>query len=751
MHHRTHLVRALLAPAISARSRKASRLWRALTCATLLAAQACESSGEASLDGAGELDRGDGAIAAGDAGGDGDGNARDGGGVPEGSDEPDVGGGASDAGSEQAGAIVGPAGGTVIGPNGARVVIPAGALASDTLIAIEETSDGAPALPTDFAAFGAMFAFTPHGTRFAVPVTVTVPFDAAAVPAGVAPSLLKTNDDDQWEQLANVTLQGDALSAEVTSFSWFDAGDPGLERQYPFRDWIFTLTTLNGVDTVDPPGPMNIGGELHESFDFARNEVFDIDDDGISSLEVFSSADGVDFWASADAPRGSPIASSNFVAGDATLNQSQSFIKLESNATLQFVITEALLEAVDFNGPALPVECPWGFDSLTAVLTDECDMLSARVMFAARAYDEDGPLRKDSGALVLQVGASAEISGRSGLWGFDVGVASLGGGLWQGLWDERHFAFVQDVDGSSGAQHPRAQLHAPMTIDVDLSSVDVGQEFTVTTVVSAHAYNRRGRESGIGAYLRDPSKVRGAAVNMTGLEPTYRPLPPPIEVSTPAPCEGGVDPAAGVLQFSAASYELAEQPFAGTSAVEITRTQGSAGEVSVTFTAAGGTATPGVHFVPQTTVVYFADGDTAPRIVPVEILLDAEAGPDRTVELTLSDAGGCASLGTPPRAVLTILDDDRPPPMPARFTVGGTVNGLVGTGLVLEDHHSLFLEITGDGPFTFTNLPTPSGQPYSVRIFNQPHSPSQVCSVSNGSGTFANANVSDVQVTCVAP
>jgi hypothetical protein len=108
-------------------------------------------------------------------------------------------------------------------------------------------------------------------------------------------------------------------------------------------------------------------------------------------------------------------------------------------------------------------------------------------------------------------------------------------------------------------------------------------------------------------------------------------------------------------------------------------------------------------------------------------------------------------LGTQTNAVLTIRDDDVPPP-PTLFTVGGTVTGLTGTGLVLENHIGLFLPIDADGPFTFSDIPSPSGTAYFVRVFNQPLNSSgvqtQACTVTNGSGTFGNANVTDVVVTC---
>jgi uncharacterized delta-60 repeat protein len=97
--------------------------------------------------------------------------------------------------------------------------------------------------------------------------------------------------------------------------------------------------------------------------------------------------------------------------------------------------------------------------------------------------------------------------------------------------------------------------------------------------------------------------------------------------------------------------------------VFVTRSGGSAGDVSVTLTTAGGTATPRADYEPLATTVYFGDGDSTPRAVRLPILPDASAEEDETVNLTLSASGGCASLGATASATLTILDDDRPPPV----------------------------------------------------------------------------------------
>src|SRR5690606_15731448 len=87
---------------------------------------------------------------------------------------------------------IGPEGGTVTGPMGASVVIPPGALANPTPIAIALSGTDAPGFPATVAGAGPVFAFTPHGTVFAAPVQVTLPFDPSAVPPGSTPILAKT-------------------------------------------------------------------------------------------------------------------------------------------------------------------------------------------------------------------------------------------------------------------------------------------------------------------------------------------------------------------------------------------------------------------------------------------------------------------------------------------------------------------------------------------------------------------------------
>ena len=116
---------------------------------------------------------------------------------------------------------IGAAGGTVTGPNGAQVVVPPNALTSNVPIAVAQSSTGAPPLPATRTAAGEVFALTPHGTTFAVPATISVPFNPASVPTGRSPALWKTNAAQTgWEEVAGATVAGGAMSAQVTRFSW---------------------------------------------------------------------------------------------------------------------------------------------------------------------------------------------------------------------------------------------------------------------------------------------------------------------------------------------------------------------------------------------------------------------------------------------------------------------------------------------------------------------------------------------------
>lgn len=82
-----------------------------------------------------------------------------------------------------------------------------------------------------------------------------------------------------------------------------------------------------------------------------------------------------------------------------------------------------------------------------------------------------------------------------------------------------------------------------------------------------------------------------------------------------------------------------------------------------------------------------------------------------------------------------------------QFTVGGTVSGLSGSGLVLQNNGGDDLTVSGDGAFVFAN-PLDDGSGFAVTVATQPLDPRQTCTVSNGSGQLSGADVTDVRVNC---
>lgn len=78
------------------------------------------------------------------------------------------------------------------------------------------------------------------------------------------------------------------------------------------------------------------------------------------------------------------------------------------------------------------------------------------------------------------------------------------------------------------------------------------------------------------------------------------------------------------------------------------------------------------------------------------------------------------------------------------YSVGGTVTGTSGTGLVLVMNSNEGLAVAADGGFTF-NTVFNVGSTYNVTVSTSPVG--QTCMVSNGIGTVS-ADVSDVSVEC---
>lgn len=83
----------------------------------------------------------------------------------------------------------------------------------------------------------------------------------------------------------------------------------------------------------------------------------------------------------------------------------------------------------------------------------------------------------------------------------------------------------------------------------------------------------------------------------------------------------------------------------------------------------------------------------------------------------------------------------------ATYTVGGSVSGLTGGAVVLQNNGGDDLSLGSNGGFTFATA-LAGGGAYAVTVKTPPAG--QSCTVRNGSGTVASANVGSVEVRCGA-
>ncbi len=88
------------------------------------------------------------------------------------------------------------------------------------------------------------------------------------------------------------------------------------------------------------------------------------------------------------------------------------------------------------------------------------------------------------------------------------------------------------------------------------------------------------------------------------------------------------------------------------------------------------------------------------------------------------------------------------------YSIGGTVTGVVGSGLILQNSSDLeqlaISPANGNQAFTFKNL-VPTGTAYTVTVFAEPTGPTQACVVSAGTGSgTATGNVSNIAIVCPA-
>ena len=642
---------------------------------------------------------------------------------------------------------IGTAGGTVTEASGAKVVVPAGALAAQTNIAVTQSSSGAPALPAGVIAFGPIYAFTPHGTTFGAPVTITVPFDATKVPAGTTPVLYKTNAaQTEWAEVAGATVTGASMSAAVTGFSFTFVGPiqpPPLEKGAPKRDWI-VIEFRRNRSVVEPLTDIDnqTGGLLEKDYDFGPKLMLDpgvplpdiLPREFRATGHIFSSPGGGSYSVSNEAPvsRGGLDVAGSIIE----LNQSQSYLKNAASAKLSLVVTQARLEAFD-NAAANPGPC--------ARPGPRCfDQKYGQIVYQVTAITKPSAAHPAVRKLFVGQG-SMNLAGWRGHW-----TSSLDAGSVTPIWTDQTVQTDLNVDAADG-RHARVSLTKALTVPIDISSVDVNEEFTLLVHVNNYVFDGRPAPEAnyLGAFMRDPTLINGdMQLIIEGLVPTDSPTEPPVDdPNLPAECRA--QPAAGRLQFASPSYSVPEGVGPDGIDLLVMRVGGSAGEVSATVNTSNGTASAPLDYQSVSQTISYKDGEITPHFVNVPLVYSTDDEGNKTFTVTLSAPTGCATLGQT-TSVVTILDDTRPVPAAPIFSLGGTVTGLAGSGLMLRTDALDQVQPSGNGAFTFPVLQI-DGAAYNVSVAAQPANPVQTCTVTNGSGTIAGASVNNILVSCVTP
>ncbi|MCB1210390.1 MAG: right-handed parallel beta-helix repeat-containing protein [Verrucomicrobiales bacterium] len=127
--------------------------------------------------------------------------------------------------------------------------------------------------------------------------------------------------------------------------------------------------------------------------------------------------------------------------------------------------------------------------------------------------------------------------------------------------------------------------------------------------------------------------------------------------------------AGGTFEFTALGYVVTE---GSAIAVPIRRTSGLSGPASVTFTTANGTAKSPADYVGFTQVVDFADGEDIQTVI-ISTNADADAEPNKVLNMRLSKPSPGSRLGTRSTATVTILDNLSNNPMVDLISPNGTI------------------------------------------------------------------------------
>lgn len=211
---------------------------------------------------------------------------------------------------------------------------------------------------------------------------------------------------------------------------------------------------------------------------------------------------------------------------------------------------------------------------------------------------------------------------------------------------------------------PTAKITVTRTIGPDKSvsvryatndgTATAGKDYKITKTTSGTLTFKAGQTSKtftiriINDTLHDPKET----VNLTLSNPTDGAILGTPNTATLTIVDNDV---AGTVQFSAAVYNVSEAR--STATITVKRTGGNASGVTVDYATSDSTATTGNDYTTKSGTLIFKAGQTS-KTFNIPIINDKLHEANETVNLTLSNPTGGATLGTPSTSTLTIVDND---------------------------------------------------------------------------------------------
>ena len=272
---------------------------------------------------------------------------------------------------------------------------------------------------------------------------------------------------------------------------------PRCNANDPVRDWTFSLysssattgITRSVVTTQDGSGTQ-VGGLMEKRVGFGPTGLTDeelflitevVPPDGQANGYVFSTADGATYGVNAEAPFGklggiNQPGGPNPIGGNASLLQRQSFIKRSADASLTYTLTDVLICAYDYN--LFPPT--FGTD-------DAHTRITGVVLLSIQAWTSQTANKR----VFFSIAGAAALVGARNLW---VPIAQdFADGFSAVIWDKTNFDFTEgaftDEFGSGTEACLQPKLNTELVYTIDLSSIAIGEEFTVQSIAEADALN----------------------------------------------------------------------------------------------------------------------------------------------------------------------------------------------------------------------------------------------------------------------